>query len=384
MKRKGHLYDLIISDANLRLAIDTVNKTHRWNPGHHPNMKVLYIEINREQKIKELREIIENGFVPQPTKIKKTYDRNARKWRDIHEPALWPDQYVHHALIQVLEPIMMRGMDYWCCGSIKGRGTQHGMKVLKKWMRYGKGVKYCAELDIRHFYDNLEPEVVMTRLRSLVKDYRTLDLCERILGDGVQIGAYTSQWFANTTLQPLDQMIHEIGDIKAIRYMDNFTLFCSRKKTLVKATKKISKWLEAHNLELKGNWQIFPIQSRMPNALGYKFGEGYTLMRKQTLLTLKREMRKYKRFRKKRIPIPPAMAYGLLSRIGRLRHCNSQKIYEKYIPVGTQKYLKNIIREYAKGELVEWNTLLEQYKEEAACGRFIRPKGKSTPTSQEG
>lgn len=371
MKRAGQLYEKMVSDDNLRKAIETVCKSHRWVGGHHPNKKVMFIETTIDDRIIELREIIINGFVPKPTKSKKRYDRNAGKWRDIHEPALWPDQFVHHALIQVLEPVMMRGMDYWCCGSIKGRGTQYGIKAMKKWMKNEKKkTKYCAELDIRHFYENLSPQVVMDRLKHLVKDYRVLDLCERVLGDEVQIGAYTSQWFANTSLQPMDQMIREIDGVMYLRYMDNLTLFSNRKKTLRKAIKKIDKWLRDNGMELKGNWQVFPTKSRLPNAMGYRYGDGYTLMRKRALLTMKREIKKYKVRRKRKLPISPSIAYAILSRLGRLRHCNSRKIYDSYIPNGTQKFLKNIIREYQKGELIEWNTLLEQFKKEQRSIRF--------------
>ena len=368
MKRVSGLYKKLISDDNLRTAIETVNKTHRWVGGHHPNKKVMFIEITIEDRIKDLRFIIENGFVPKPTKSKKRYDRNAGKWRDIHEPALWPDQYVHHALIQVLEPVMMRGMDYYCCGSIKGRGTQHGMKAMKRWMRKNtKITRYCAELDIRHFYDTLKPQVVMDRLKHLIKDYKTLDLCERILSDKVQIGAYTSQWFANTSLQPMDQMIRNIPGVIALRYMDNITLFSNRKKTLYKAKRKISKWLNDHDMELKSTYQIFPTKIRLPNAMGYRYGQGYTLIRKRVLLTLKREIRKYMRWKKRKLPINVGMAYALLSRLGRLRHCNSKKIYALYVPNGLQKALKNIVRDYQKGDLVEWNMLLDRFKEEISA-----------------
>ena len=367
MKRKGNLYTELISDENLGRAIDVVNKSHRWVGGHHPNKKVMFIELSKDERIKELRQIIENGFVQKPTRAKKRYDRNAGKWRDIHEPALWPDQYVHHALIQVLEPVMMRGMDYWCCGSIKGRGTQHGIKAMKRWMGRKKGTKYCAELDIKHFYDNLSPGVVMDRMRHLVKDRKVLDLCERVLCAGVQIGAYTSQWFANTSLQPMDQMIRDVGGVTYLRYMDNLTLFSDSKKTLKKAVRKIRKWLKDHGMELKGNYQVFPTRSRLPNAMGYRYGRGYTLIRKRALLTLRREIRKYLMRKRRHLNISPGMAYAILSRVGRLRHCNSTKLYEKYVPCGMQKSLKKIIREYQKGELIEWNTLLEQFREERAA-----------------
>lgn len=50
---------------------------------------------------------------------------------------------------------MMRGMDYWCCASIKGRGTKRGIKGIKKWIKDELNSVYAAELDIYHFYESL-------------------------------------------------------------------------------------------------------------------------------------------------------------------------------------------------------------------------------------
>ena len=89
-----------------------------------------------------------------------------------------------------------------------------------------RGTKYEFCGDIRHFYDSLQPEVVMDRMRQLIKDRRVLDLIWRVVKDGVQIGAYTSQWFANTVLQPMDRLIRESGLCKHyVRYMDNLTIW---------------------------------------------------------------------------------------------------------------------------------------------------------------
>ena len=164
MKRVKNLYPQLISDDNLKRALLEVNATHRWLPKHKPNKTVAWVESDMEQRVIELREIIVNGFEPQPIIKKRRYDKSAGKWRDICEPVLWPDQYVHHALIQVLEPVMMRGMDRYCCGSIRQRGIHYGMKAIKKWMKEDpKGTKWCLELDIHHFYDSLQPEIEIGR-----------------------------------------------------------------------------------------------------------------------------------------------------------------------------------------------------------------------------
>lgn len=134
MKRKGNLFERLTGDENLNLAIDEVNQTHRWHPHHKPNKVVAWVDGTKAERVKELREIILQGFDPSPSTPKRRWDKSAGKWRDIYEPRLWPDQYIHHALVQVLQPVMMRGMDGWCCGSIRGRGIHYGMRGIKKWM----------------------------------------------------------------------------------------------------------------------------------------------------------------------------------------------------------------------------------------------------------
>lgn len=363
MKRVNNLYEKLISDENLQLALAEVNASHRWLPKHRPNKIVAWVEQDMEQRVKDLRAFIQSDYEPSDFRERRRWDKSAGKWRDICEPKLWPDQYLHHALIQVLEPVMMRGMDPFCCGSIRQRGIHYGMKAIKKWMGNDiKGTKYCLELDIRHFYDTLQPSVVMNRLRSLVKDNRVLSLVERVLTKGVQIGVYCSQWFANTALQPLDHLIREggFGATHYLRYMDNFTIFGSNKRKLHKLFLAIQTWLNSRDLEVKGNWQLFPTASRLPTALGYRFGKGYTLLRKRNLLRLKRQLARYYKKGRKRKVVSNRMATGLLSRLGQLNHCNNKGIYRRHYKSKTQKNLKAIVRAYSRKERLKWNTFLAE------------------------
>lgn len=376
MQRATNVYSMMVSDKNIELAIINVNSTHRWLPGHKPNPTVQWVEENIPARVKELREIINNGFVPHPMKKKRRWDKSAGKWRDVCEPRLWPDQYVHHILIQVLEPVFMRGMDKWCCGSIKKRGIHYGMKAMKRWMKKpSKDIRYCLECDIHHFYDSIKPEVVMQRLRQLVSDNRVLDLCERILANGVAIGVYCSQWFANVILQPLDHAIREMGfGIKRfLRYMDNFTLYASSKRKLKKVFKFICEWLGDHQLKIKDNWQIFPTKPstkaianahkrgkrpkvRMPTALGYKYGPGFTLLRKRNLHRLSQQLNRYNYRKRHGRPISVRLAAGLMSRFGQLKHCNHNVIYSdvlQYEP-RTQHDLKKIVRINQRKEMAKW------------------------------
>ena len=354
MKRANKLFPILISDENLSQAIDEVNRTHRWGRHHRPNQCVQWIERTKPERIIDLRNMILNGFEPSPARHRTIYDKSSSKYREIYEPKLWPDQYIHHALIQVIQAPIMRGMDHWCCGSIPNRGTAHGIEGIKRWMKEDRrGTKYCAELDIHHFYQSLRPEIVMAQMRTIIKDIYVLDMIERILKDGVPIGNYCSQWFANAVLQPLDHMIREkLGVNHYIRYMDNFTLFSNNKKKLHKAVREIEKWLQARGMQLKSNWQVFPVSSRLPNAMGYRYGRGYTLARKKIVLRLKRSCRRVeKRIAQGREPTGRQTA-AILSRVGWLCHCNGQNIRRQCLtPIG-EKRLKDTVRKWAQNRQV--------------------------------
>ena len=365
MKRESHLFEKIISDENLMAAIDEVNKSHHWRKGHRPNRCTAWVETTKPDRVKELKQIIVEGFVPCPSRKRRRWDPSARKWRDISEPKQWPDQYVHHALIQVLQPSMMKGMDFYCCGSIRGRGPIQEKNAIESWVRYDiKGTKYELCCDIRHFYDSLTQKVVIDRMKELIKDRRTIDLVERITGNGIKIGEYTSQWFANTVLQPMDRMIRESGLCKHYaRYMDNLTIFGSNKRKLQQLRRKIEKWLNEHSLELKKDWQIFPLSGRMPDAVGYRYGRDYTLPRKHTFFRTKQAISRYRRRKRRGSRIPVKMALSIVSRLGMLEHCNNAHIYRiLFDGEKIEKDLKDIIRESQK-EVMKWSTFLEQYKE---------------------
>lgn len=362
MKRVNHLYEKMISEENLRLAILEVNMTHRWYPRHRPNKTVAMIERDLPHYVDELRKVldglIDGTSVLSPPKQRVRWDKSAGKERNINEPMLWPDQYVHHALIQVLQPVMMRGMDDFCCGSIRGRGIHYGVKAMQKWMKNGRSdVKYCAELDIHHFYDSIKPQYVVDRMKCLIKDRRVLKLIEEILRPGVLIGVYCSQWFANTLLQPLDQMIRQSGlCAHYMRYMDNFSILGSNKRKLRKLVALVSTWLGGIELRLKSNWQIFPTSARLPSALGFRFGRGYTLLRKRNRLRLTRQLRVYAKKRSQRKRISVHLAAGLLSRLGQLKYCRHTYFYQTYYRPKTQKRLKQVVREHAEKERLKWST----------------------------
>lgn len=363
MKRIGHLWERLVSDENLYRAIDEVNRTHHWLPGHRPNKCTAWVERTRDARVQALRDILTSGFRPNPPKVKRRYDAAAKKWRTISEPKQWPDQYVHHALVQAVQPVMMRGMDQNCCGSIRNRGIHYGKRKIERWVRRKrKRTKWCAVMDIRHFYDSISPALVMSTFRRILKDRKTLDLIARITAEGVKIGYYPSQWIANTALQALDRRVRAFGGVLYLRYMDNLTAFHGRKRTLHRLVKTVRKWLEAHGLTLKSDWQVFPTDKRLPSALGYRYGRSYTLVRKSNLLRLKRKLAIWRRRVSRGKSVSRKTANGLLSRLGQLRHCNNVRLYAMlFRGAKVQAALKETVRQ-SQRQLMTWGEYMAGYR----------------------
>lgn len=374
--KRVRVYQQIISDENLRLAIEEVNRGHRRNGNHSLNKRVLDVEAHMDEYVEKLRKFIQDlvtgdEHMHKPMK-RRRWDRNADsgrgKWRDINEPLLWPDQYVHHAVLQPMIPHIMRSMDKYCIASIPGRGNSYGVKALKKWMKDDpQGTKYAVECDIYHCFEELDPPYVMEALKRLFKDQETLWLCDALMEYGVLIGAFFSAWFLHLTLQPLDLMIHqnEYGVSHYLRQMDNFTIFGSNKRKLRKLLADMKTWLAGVGLKLKESWQIFRVgftpqvekahealskkkqrhrRPRMPSALGYRFGRGFTILRKHNLFRLKQSLHHYYYRRDRNRVISFKRASGLISRLGQLRKCNNQRILTRYYQPKTMFDLKKVVR----------------------------------------
>lgn len=172
-------------------------------------------------------------------------------------------QVFHWVLILAISPVIMRGMVAHTCASIPKRGAHYGKKFIEKWLQDEPNTKYCAKIDISKFYQSIDQTAAKKEFRRYIADVRALWLIDKIIDSypqGLPIGTYTSQWFANWILQRLDHFIKEILHVKyAIRYMDDIVMFARNKKELHRIIDAIEEYLKPFGLRLKGNWQVFRV-----------------------------------------------------------------------------------------------------------------------------
>lgn len=277
MKRVGNLYEKIISLENLKLADKRAKKGKKNQYGVIKHLK------DREQNLIALNEELKNKtFSTSEYKIFKISDG---KEREIHSLPFYPDRIVHHSIINVLEPIFMKlfTADTYSC--IKGKGVHKASYKLRDYLKADiEGTKYCLKIDIRKFYPSIDNEILKTLLRKKFKDKDLLFLLDNIINStkGIPIGSYTSQFLANFYLTYFDHWIKEDLKIKYyLKYCDDMVILSDSKEQLWGWFYKIKSYLkEELNLEIKDNYQVFPVEDRGIDWCGYKHYHTHTLIRK--------------------------------------------------------------------------------------------------------
>lgn len=218
---------------------------------------------------------------------------------------------VHHAIVNVLKPILTRGMYEHSYASIPGRGLHAGVNITRKWIyKNDRHTKYFLKLDIRKFFDSIDQDVLLAKLQKKIRDkqfFKYIEKTVRTTKSGIPLGFTTSQWFANFLLTELDHKIKEEWNVKYyIRFMDDMVLFGSNKRELHRIKDNIEEYLnQVLHLQLKGNWQVVFLDSTKSRKkkghfldfLGFKFYRNHVGLRSRIAL---KAQRKAKRISKKR------------------------------------------------------------------------------------
>jgi len=277
MKRVNNLYEKIYDMNNLILADEKARKGKKRSVGVHIHDK------NRDENIRKLHEQLKNKmYHTSPYNIFEAECNG--KLRTIYRLPYYPDRICHHAVMNVMEPIWMKifTSDTYSC--IKGRGIHAAVKKLKRDMKDVGGTKYCLKCDIKKYYPSINHGILKSILRKRIKDIDLLWLLDEIIDSapGVPIGNYLSQFFANLYLAYFDHWVKEELHIKYYyRYCDDIVMLHSDKSFLHNIKDKITIYLEKRLLlQVKDNYQVFPVSSRGIDFLGYVFYHTHVRLRK--------------------------------------------------------------------------------------------------------
>lgn len=239
--------------------------------------------------------------------VNETYKPGKYRTKTIFEPKerlimiapFYPDRIVHHCIINVLGQYWHNIFIQNTYACIKLRGTHKCMEDLHKdLMNDSSGTKYCLKIDIRKFYDNVDHKSLKSIIRTTIADNQLLNLLDLIIDSnnknkGLPIGNYTSQYLANLYLSYFDHWMKEYLHVKYYyRYMDDIVILNRSKEKLHYILDMMGLYLGSElKLEIKPNWQIFPVDSRGVDYVGFKQNHYGILLRKGILMRFYKKLR---------------------------------------------------------------------------------------------
>lgn len=364
MKSYNHLWEQYLSDENYRFAVH--NATVHKGGKKKKYQKAQYFKRHVEELKNEILEYAENfhNDLHTPQEIN---DGISHKKRIILVPTM-REQVIHHMIINVLKPIIMKSMYYHSYGSVPDRGatrgrkrkslTKGGKESIEKYIRrHHQDCKYCLKMDIKKFFDSIPHDKLKLRFAKMIHDERFLNLLYTVIDAngsevGIPIGFYTSQWFANFYLTPLDHYIKEVLRVKGyFRYMDDMVIFGSNKRELHEVQRKILWYLnEILGLDMNHKWQLFRFHyvkkngkeiGRQLDFMGFQFFRNRTILRKSLML---RATRKARKISKKGINRTAYDCRQMLSYKGWLTPTDTYNMYKSRIkPYVSFKCLRQIV-----------------------------------------
>lgn len=346
------LWEAICDMENLKLAHQNAKKDKGWYA------EVKMVDENPEYYLKLLQEMLLNHTY-RTSEYTTFIKQDSGKERVIYKLPYFPDRICQWAILQVIEPILIRNFTDDTYSAIPGRGIHQAFTRIKKAVQNDvPGTQYCLKLDAKKYYPSINHNILKDKYRRLFKDNDLLWLLDEIIdstpGDtGIPIENYLSQYSGNYYLSSFDHWIKEVKGIKYYyRYMDDIVILAGSKEYLHQLRKDIAEYFHKElKLSIKENWQVFPTFVRGIDFVGYRIFLGYSLLRKTTCKQMKAKMVKIR----KKVESGHEMNFSewcsINSYKGWLIHCDSYRLKAKYIdPIqkyADDYYIKNIKRKAA-------------------------------------
>jgi retron-type reverse transcriptase len=332
MKRFSNLYERICDYDNLVASSECARK----GKGRQGTVKDFYKDF--EANIRQLQqELITHTFKTSAYSIFTVYEP---KERTIYRLP-FRDRIVHWAIMLVVEPIWTKTFTRDTYSCITGRGIHAAFRKLKADLKDVTGTQYCLKVDVRKFYPTIDHDILKGIIRKKIKDTALLELLDGIIDsvppdEGVPIGNYLSQFFANLYLSEFDHLLKEHYKVKYYyRYADDIVVLDSSKERLHGLLVVMSDYLHTErNQCLKSNFQIFPVESRGIDFIGYVFYHTHVLARKKNKQALARQLHRLRKCDLSEREIMLKVA----SRVGFIQHANSKNLFNKLNVVGMKKF----------------------------------------------
>lgn len=210
-------------------------------------------------RIKE--ELLRGEYQPQPVKRVDIPKPGGKGKRMLGIPCVL-DRLIQQALHQVLQPLFDPTFSESSYGFRPGRGAHQAVLKAKEFVREGK--RWVVDMDLEKFFDQVNHDLLMERVKRRVKDKRVLALIRRYLQAGMMEsgletqrtqgtpqGGPLSPLLSNILLDDLDKELERRGHAFC-RYADDCNIYVRSKRAGERVLESITRFVEKR-LKLRVN-----------------------------------------------------------------------------------------------------------------------------------
>lgn len=307
-------------------------------------------------------EIINHNIQLSPIMYEERYDTSAKKMRNIGIASMKQQCYDYIA-VNACKKMFLAKIGHYQCASLSEKGQIFGKNAIETWIRTNpKQCKWVFKCDVKKFYPSVNHDIIKKYLRRDIKNDRVLYLLYTLIDtydEGLCIGSYLSQFLANYFLSYpyhyVSEMLYTTRRDNRINlvnhvlfYMDDILLLGSSKKNVKKASKMLEEYLNNMDLRLKPSYQLFPLDSRPIDMMGYKIYTYKTTIRKRIF---DRANKVYLKAKRNNFELTLEDAYKVVSYHGYFKHSWSKKYFKKVKLKKTLKNAKEVISNASKSSI---------------------------------
>jgi RNA-directed DNA polymerase len=240
----------VLHKENLKRALERV-KRNKGAPGID-GMTVDALGAHLKAHWPSIRAQLVNGtYVPQPVRRVEIPKPDGRK-RLLGIPTV-VDRFIQQAVAQVVQQHWEPHFHPHSYGFRPGRNAHQAMRYAQATIRQGYG--WVVDIDLEAFFDRVNHDRLMVRVRRHVEAPDVLKLINRFLKGGVQVNGQTqatlqgvpqggplSPVLANVVLDELDWKLQTQGH-RFARYADDCNIFVKSKRAGERIMQNVTRYL---------------------------------------------------------------------------------------------------------------------------------------------
>lgn len=172
------------------------------------------------------------------------------------------DRLICQSILQVMSQIFEPGFSAYSYGFRPGRNAHQAVEQAVGYM--AEGYRWLVDIDLEKFFDQVNHDMLMSRVAKIIKDRRLLKLIRRYLSAGIMNGELVSvrqagtpqgsplsPLLSNILLDDFDKELERRGH-HFCRYADDANIYVKSRRAGERVMASLTQFLEGH-LRLKVN-----------------------------------------------------------------------------------------------------------------------------------